>query len=397
MRLKTQAAVVSLAFIGFTAISDTAKGQIGIKVNAPKVNIGKNKSDKKEERSSENSAGKSVGSDKAKEDSKSNILSRYNDAQIQKILDKSSYPEYDNDYRKLEKIKKLYIFQQNGNTFYGTMDYDFNKAKSQVSEFTSSRKQLSESSSRYTEFWDVYKARMNENESMHKLYLEDKKAIDEFERVLATYGDPLTEINKKLEEALSTANELKAKGSLKDTWNNNQYDLKVIPALDRADFLILVRQATKENDAENITLAKKAAESRGKCEEIKAGIRQAELEAVKCPVEKYKGTDKEALKKRVRAEWTKSYPNDKILGIYIVDEQWDRQKGSNWNQNYNRYEQYDNSWLMVRVIIQNTAQLATIYEASIGKNHLNGNTLDLSYFNKSLGISKGEILVKNVK
>lgn len=396
--VRTIAAVYMIGVLTFSISDATAQVTIGVKT--PSLgNIGKNKKKEKNKDQEEAPADKKSNTT-AKEEPRQappkNVLDNYTEEQVAKIMDKASYPDYNADMKILEEAKKLYIFYQNGNTFYGTLSYDRAEALKQVQQYPKYRDSVAQIGQKYNEYWEVYRAKMNDKEAMEKLYLEDKKGVDKFQQTI-NYADPAADADKQLEAALAKAEELKARGSVKDTWNNDEYKLKVAPALEDARFFHAAYVAQKGNDEAAKALDQKIADYTAKCEKIKNDIRAAELAAVKCPVDAYKGADKEAMKKKVRDYWTKMYPQDKILGVYIIDQNWDRQKGSNWNSNYNRYENYDNSWLMVQVVVKDSEELASIYEASIQKNHMKNNEIDLSYFNKQLGIRKGEMLVKNVK
>lgn len=115
--------------------------------------------------------------------------------------------------------------------------------------------------------------------------------------------------------------------------------------------------------------------------------------AFRLPAEAYGGGDKASLKGRVLAKWKELYPGDQVLGVRFLKADWERRKESNWNNG--SWYHYDNSVLLVYVVIRKSAELATVYPAYINKNNQTG-AIAIGAGTKGNSYSHQDMLMKNV-
>jgi hypothetical protein len=413
----TRLYIAAAAFVLGSACTD-AFAQVNIGVSTPSINLGKGKRSKnkeddekkeKEEKTTntknENPSGTTrpsttttVQEKKPEQPAKKSVLDKYTPEQINAILNKASYPDYEKDRNVLWEFSKLYIVRQNGTNFYGTLSYNTLEATRQANMFKSSSEAITPIGEKYAEYWEVYEAVNKKKEDMHTLYLEDKKAIAEFAKNVSNYHNLPAQAQKHLDEALANSNQFKAANTTENKYGEDEYASKVGWKFDNANYcLALLRCQKGDNDPEVIQLASNIETTKKACEKTRDDIYAVKLAAVKCPVDAYKGADRDKLKNMVKTHWKTLYPGETILGVYILDQNWERRKGSEYNKLTNRNENYDNSWLLVHIVVQKSPEVADIYGAYIQKNHMKNNEVDCDNFNKALGIRKGEILVKNVK
>lgn len=111
------------------------------------------------------------------------------------------------------------------------------------------------------------------------------------------------------------------------------------------------------------------------------------------PAEAYGGGDKARLKGLVLAKWKELYPSDQVLGLRFLKGDWERRKESNYNQG--TWYHYDNSVLLVYVVIRKSAELATVYPAYINKNNQT-NAITIGGGTKGNSYSHQDMLMKNV-
>lgn len=115
--------------------------------------------------------------------------------------------------------------------------------------------------------------------------------------------------------------------------------------------------------------------------------------AFRLPPEAYGGADKAHLKGLVLAKWKEHYPADQVLGVRFLKGDWERRKESNWNNG--SWYHYDNSVLLVYVVVRKSAELATVYPAYINKNNQTG-AIAIGAQTKGNSYSHQDMLMKNV-
>jgi len=115
--------------------------------------------------------------------------------------------------------------------------------------------------------------------------------------------------------------------------------------------------------------------------------------AFRLPAEAYGGADKAKIKGQLLAKWKELYPADQVLGVRFLKSDWERRKESNWNQG--SWYHYDNSVLLVYVVIRKSTELATVYPAYINKNNQTG-AITIGAGTKGNSYSHQDMLMKNV-
>jgi hypothetical protein len=124
-------------------------------------------------------------------------------------------------------------------------------------------------------------------------------------------------------------------------------------------------------------------------------LKQAELASRKMPVDVYGGGDKASLKAQILAFWKAKYPQDKILGIRFFETNWKRETA--WNANATNLYKTDYSWLPVKLIVQTSPDIATLYPVFANKRHLEGNKIVIAGDHGGGGYVVSEMLMKNVR
>lgn len=115
--------------------------------------------------------------------------------------------------------------------------------------------------------------------------------------------------------------------------------------------------------------------------------------AFRLPPEAYNGGDKSTFRQQVTAKWKENYPGDQVLGIRFLKADWERKKESTYNNG--TWYHYDNSVLLVYVVIKKSAELATAYPAYINKNNQSG-AITIGAQTKGNAYSHSDMLMKNV-
>lgn len=115
--------------------------------------------------------------------------------------------------------------------------------------------------------------------------------------------------------------------------------------------------------------------------------------AYRLPADQYTGGDKGAINAQVLAKWKALYPNDQVLATRFPMSAWERRKEADWNNGSWYY--YDNSALLVYVVVKKSGELATVYPAYVNKNHQNGKVV-IGAETKGNGYSHQDMLLKNM-
>lgn len=221
---------------------------------------------------------------------------------------------------------------------------------------------------------------------MYNVYKETISKMKEFSAMISSnYSDAYDQGIKSLKSIITTAENFKT--SLADTasWNYS-----IGGTTKDVNFYIAAQKFLKgENDenavklmAEKITTLEKvktlknetqvlinekyaaavlAAKEKAKQDSIKYAFKQIQI--TECPVDKYLGADKEALKAKVKAIWDCS--KYQIVKVYITEVQWEREKGERWDDLKKAYVYYDKSYLYVDVICKRTDGTGDAYLVQI--------------------------------
>lgn len=112
------------------------------------------------------------------------------------------------------------------------------------------------------------------------------------------------------------------------------------------------------------------------------------------PADQYRAGDKGQLKALVTAKWKALYPADRVLEVRFPKGAWERR--NEWNWNNGSWYHYDNSSLLVYVVIKKNNELATVYPAYVNKDHSNG-AVKVGAETKGSGYSHQDMLLANLK
>lgn len=126
-----------------------------------------------------------------------------------------------------------------------------------------------------------------------------------------------------------------------------------------------------------------------------AALKAEQLAARKMPVDVYTGSDKGAIKQQMLAHWKQKYPQDKVLGIRFFETSWTRE--TNWKSNATSIYKSDYSWLPAKVVVQTSAEVATLYPVFANKQHQKENKMVISDDRGGSAYAVSEMLMKNVK
>ncbi|HRE08615.1 MAG TPA: hypothetical protein PKX00_23545, partial [Opitutaceae bacterium] len=140
-------------------------------------------------------------------------------------------------------------------------------------------------------------------------------------------------------------------------------------------------------------LAQSITDARATVLKLTNDYKKIAAEKYRLPPERYTGGDKSDLKKRVLATWKELYPDDKVLGVRFHREDWERKKESNFNNG--TWYHYDNSVLVVFVVVKTSSELATVYPAYVNKNN-QSNALKIGADTKGKAYIQDDMLLKNV-
>ncbi|NOY74477.1 MAG: hypothetical protein GXP32_01635 [Kiritimatiellaeota bacterium] len=110
----------------------------------------------------------------------------------------------------------------------------------------------------------------------------------------------------------------------------------------------------------------------------------------------YTGSDKAELKEKIKKEWMKQWPKDKILAITFPSNTWRRVKNKRWNSAIRKWQYTDTSSLLAHVVVQVTDKIATMYPAYVNKRN-DEKTMNIGVQTKYGAHVTPDILVSNVK
>jgi len=341
----------------------------------------------------------------------------YTDAQINKIMDKSSYPNYDKDKTDMEKIKT--IFYHPGNS------YNYKTSIEKLENIKWAKSKIDSVSKAYSEYWKVYKDQMKKREECDYLYELVKTQIKEFEDYIKNTdngANPVFTVPKQLDDALELAK------SKQDIVNSERYKslkfsekrnyvksewYRVDDEVLGADYQIAKLKYTKGENYEGLgALIKKREEAVSSINALKSELdskvveaSMAELENIKMPAEVYAGADKATLKKNLTEYWAKDIEckEYKLLKVIFNHAGWERKQGTQYQRNSSDHNQitgtdYNYSFLEVTVIFQrpgDAAEIANMFEAEVSKDNIN-KTVEYGFICSDERSFK-QILTKNVK
>lgn len=347
----------------------------------------------------------------------------YTEAEIAKLMDIKSYPDYDLDKAEIDRIYALY----NSTSRTGKVE--------RLEKLKSSKQKVEEIGKKYSEYWSVYWDQMKKMEPMDAKWEKLKSPVrsygpktsfidivqEEADKKLKQQGNPTFVVPKMLSDA-----EAKAKGNStlfdKPDFKSANYDNKQKMAnskwasvnLDLEDInyiIALAKYKSGEESSDVKELMKKRDESVANIDGYKkdfnskvVSLCMAELATIKPPMEIYTGGDKEQLRKAIQAEWKNGYCKENTLVKIIFN-------GSKWTKDNRRiYENassdgsvvtardQSNSYLDVTIIYKDpkdSPEMLNEWDGYVDKDNTEGK----NYFHicPEGGFGPKKILAKNVK
>lgn len=119
------------------------------------------------------------------------------------------------------------------------------------------------------------------------------------------------------------------------------------------------------------------------------------VDSEQMPPDKYQGTDKAELKKKIMDAWKTKYPNDEILAICFHAENWIRNTKA--KSNATSIYVNDKSVLPVKVIVKTDEKVATIFPAYLNKDHQKNDQIKTGVATKTNAHVIKQMLIANIK
>lgn len=219
----------------------------------------------------------------------------------------------------------------------------------------------------------------------------------EYEKTLARQEALGTKLLSK-EVGLETAAALSQAKTGFDEKNPNYFSPSsgVYQRLGRAHSALTALAKVKgDQDAEVVQLTRAIGEAEA---QVRAQGNQLEAAAIAgraMPVDVYAGADKAALKASILAYWQARYPKDKVLGVRFFETGWTRE--TNWKLSINTAYLTDYSWLPVKVVVQTSDEVASLFPAFANTQQQGSGKTTISDDRSGSSYVVGKMLMKNVK
>ena len=125
------------------------------------------------------------------------------------------------------------------------------------------------------------------------------------------------------------------------------------------------------------------------------GVMMGAIETAVTPRDSYAGKDKTQLHAKIEKAWKSQYPDDAIMGIRFIDENWSQRNEMRYNDVTGWYK-LNISSMEVKVVTKEDDAIANIYPVFLLKDHLNNNALEIDVESaKSIPGMGSKMLVKN--
>lgn len=95
------------------------------------------------------------------------------------------------------------------------------------------------------------------------------------------------------------------------------------------------------------------------------------------PADSYKGSDIEKLKQMAKDEFSKLYPDEKILGTRIQMDDWERYTDKRWSDGSESWYMVDYSKIQVLVAAPKDNKTAILYPVNITKDHTDSEKFEI--------------------
>lgn len=294
---------------------------------------------------------------------------KYSETDKKRILDKANHPSYEADLKKVEELNAMYCDNKSSN---------FHSWQS-VELMHPNKDTLTRISKTFEEYWKVYYDEKGLKENFQQKVLEALDCLEGFERRLLKdyclrdeyYYKVIPDAKAGMTNAVDLASkkyEVFAKEKFtthvfaddyRFRWtdvdqllNDVRYKLAVIK-LENGKKMSELPDLQQKLDAAIAQIEPYKVQFLAKVKELEAKEKENELkalEAVRAPKEQYNGPDKEQLRKKIFAE-NNSCAKYKLAKVIFTEKNWERESGSKYKERSERFEDYDNSYLAVNVII----------------------------------------------
>jgi hypothetical protein len=193
-----------------------------------------------------------------------------------------------------------------------------------------------------------------------------ERGFDAFKKVRASFDQ---QAPAHIKQMLERAEKMMAKA--KAMKNPQFFTGGVAQAMGQASGLLESLTLSKGKDDATVVALNQALEAtRQKSDETAKALEEEILAETKAPQDAYKGSGRSSLIKQMKAAWEKNNPDDDIMDVRILSNDWERSTGYEWNNAYNRWDKYDRQVLNMVVIVKTDSKIATIYPAFINRDNM---------------------------
>ena len=302
-------------------------------------------------------------------------------AEAEKLADPKNYPDLDADFERIEEIADTYRVND-------LRWVDPDALETMVREFPNVTTFFSESYARYKPLIVVSGGK---NSPLYKRYKWAAQPINEFTgKAQEFYTQAQTDYVAHLAAASDWAD--RAQREKKPLF----FTGGVRQEMENAEQLVKLCCALLPEDDE------RRGEMWGEVDDVKARIARAEAElgelvlaAARVPGEKYDGSDKEQLRRRILEAWKKKWPADEVLATSFHMKEFDRSVEWRWQAAESSWYKSDHSVLAVTVVVKTDGRIATTYPAYVNVDHVDG-TSDIGVNTKTGEYVHRQVLLENL-
>lgn len=283
------------------------------------------------------------------------------DAQLDKLTGMRHYPNYDEDFRKIQDFSRRY-----GN-FPETVQQP-EKLASIIREDAEVMKEVKRIARLYL---PLVEQQTEAGAKMNKLFTYLIERRNGFAGEVKTYGAQLpAAIDADLAEATRIADQGVAEkrpiffgpgSGIEQQMGFAEQKIMVLTALD---------------PARGAAYRKKLSDARADTAKRAESLAGEIIVNNKLPPNRYQGGDRAELVKVATAGWQQEQPGAKVLGARIPSADWKRV--TEWRFGNGSFYKVDYSWIQVQLLVDQDGKLAAIRSVNISKLHLEGDQLSAS-------------------
>lgn len=230
-----------------------------------------------------------------------------------------------------------------------------------------------------------------------------QSAVADAQKSLAVFESYLSQTKNRLAQQLG--NELKSKSMMAKRWETVAKQAMQSGTNVPQNMIDMYKQmadieALKENAGIYTAIAgatdSQAIEINDQVTYIEqVGVMMGAIETAVTPRDSYAGKDKAQLHAKIEKAWKSQYPNDAIMGIRFIDENWSQRNEKRYNDVTGWYK-LNVSSMEVKVVTKEDDAIANIYPVFVLKDHLNNNALEIDVESaKSIPGMGSKMLIKN--